>query len=167
MTRDQQMRAALKVLAAPRDQLGAYKEEIDDALNIVEVEVTNDGSKEWVTKKTKGKLRSFRAALRRVQAAHNALPAQVKFFAFRDLDFEKQIAVCDRLLAKPSGQPKRAATKQRLAAREARGLLMRYGHKVSVTRGGKWCELAAILYGDEMADLYHHCCAAKKDRNRG
>jgi hypothetical protein len=162
MTRDEQVRAALKVLAPTSDQREACKERIEDTLNVVGV--TNDGWKELRTKKTKLKLRPFLAALRRVQAAHNALPPQVKFYAFRDPDFKRQIEACDRLLAKPS-VPK-TPTKQRLAATEARALLIHYGRPVATTRRGKWCQLAAILYGDQSANFYHHCCEVMKGRNR-
>jgi hypothetical protein len=108
----------------------------------------------------------------RAQITHNALPIKVKFFAFREVDFKKQIEVCDRLADQPSGHPKRSATKQRLAATEAYHLLRYYDRSVNTTRGGKWCDLSAILYGDPLADLFHYCCQLAKlhrsleDRNR-
>ena len=64
------------------------------------------------------------------------------------------------------GKPKRSAVAKRVAAEEAALLLERAGIPLALRRGGKFCRLAAVLYGDERADLFHHCAAVKKNRNR-
>jgi hypothetical protein len=45
------------------------------------------------------------------------------------------------------------------ATRTAADLLHKHGIKLTKTRRGKFERLAAVLYGDEHADLFHYCTA--------
>jgi hypothetical protein len=164
MKREEQIKKALKLLNPPLSEREECEERIKDALNIIEVEATGqDSHKDWVSKPTKKKLLSYQIGLERAQAAHDALPRRAKF-VFRDIDFKKHIEACERLRNRPSGQPKRARPKQRLAATEAYSLLRHYDIKATTTRRGKWDSLAAILCGVSTT-LSHYCCEVAKSRH--
>jgi hypothetical protein len=61
------------------------------------------------------------------------------------------------------GPPKRTDFGKRRAALAASGLLQKHNLPVNVARRGKFCRLAALLYGDEKADLFCHCRAYKNN----
>jgi hypothetical protein len=75
------------------------------------------------------------------------------------------------------GQPKPSTARsdlQREAAAAAAQLLEKHGLRPTATRKTSkqqvsvFCRLAAVLYGDPRADLYHHCRThIKKTRNQG
>ncbi len=69
----------------------------------------------------------------------------------------------------PLGPPKPSATRfveKHLAAAAAASLLDRIGLRVTVTRHkSTFCRLAAVLYGNKRADLFHQCRAVLKKRN--
>lgn len=164
MTREEQIKEALKVLNPPPSERKECIERLDDILNIIAVETTNkDSHKDWVSKDTKNKLLHYQIALERAQAAYNALPARAKL-VYRNIDFKTHIESCERRINTPSGQPKRTGTKQRFAVVEARGLLSHYGVKATTTRHGKWDALAAILCGDPSTTLSHYCREVTKSR---
>jgi hypothetical protein len=82
-------------------------------------------------------------------------------------DMEQLFARCKWAGSIELDEPKRHdGDAKHIAALEAALLFERYGIPLTTTRGGKFCRLAAALYGDEDADLFHHCCAVKVDRNR-
>jgi len=58
--------------------------------------------------------------------------------------------------------PKPDAFEKRLAAEAAPRLCERFGVKPTTTKDGQFCRLAALLYGDERADVQHHCREARK-----
>ncbi len=165
LTLDQQIKLALKLLAPAKDALAYCVEEIKFAIDTVEVMTTTaEASKAMVSKDTKNKLRAHRDALRKLQTTQQALTDEFGYPFFDigskehiKIDLEKYIDGVERWRAKPAGPPKRAEHKKRLAAEHARWLLWHFGHRVSATRGGPWCKLAAILYGDPSENLYHHC----------
>jgi hypothetical protein len=58
----------------------------------------------------------------------------------------------------PTGPPFRIeAEKQRIAAEHACELWQFSTKKISAAKGSKFCQLAALLYGDPKADLQYQC----------
>jgi hypothetical protein len=155
MNRERQIRAAVKLL-------GRGLEEIELALVAIEYENNQRAlGKEQQAKKFKRALRTMLSALRRARTARDRLPWDIQTFEFVELEnYEER---CEQLLAAaPTAKPKRDEFKKRLAVREAQELLRVHGYKPVTTRKGKWCRLAAILYGNLSANLYPYCCELKK-----
>jgi hypothetical protein len=75
---------------------------------------------------------------------------------------DREIAKAEAFLNRPSPPPRRDASRAKAAVAAAYDLLKWWGHKVPVTRGKKWAQLAAILLGDEDLDLFDHMCAFKR-----
>lgn len=167
MTEDKQIKEACKILGGLQAE-----EQVKFALAAINVE---SAATEWTdveeAKSTKGTLKSLRAAIKRAIDLRKALPDTFREIHFRDLDLERHVETCDRLIGarRPQGAAndfQRGTKRKRLAAREARALLRKFARpeSESTTRGGSWCRLAAILYGDKDADLYHQVCAIKRLR---
>lgn len=165
MTEKEQIKEACKILGGV--QAG---EQVKFALAVINVE---SAATEWTdaeeAKSTKETLTSLRAAIKRAIDLRKALPDTFRQIHFGDLNLERHLKTCDQLIAakKPRGAAialQRGTRRKRLAAREARALLRKFGHPQSATRGDNWCRLAAILYGDMDADLYHQICAIKEPR---
>jgi hypothetical protein len=57
------------------------------------------------------------------------------------------------------GKPKPSADEKQLAAKVALHLLKKHDIGPTTTKTGAFCKLAAALYGDNGADLQHHCRA--------
>jgi hypothetical protein len=166
MTRDQQLKTALQVLAPPRDRREECVKGIVDALNTIQsVTEHRTANRNWASKGTKDKIKIFLAKLKALQAALNNLPPPYQGLALRGVDLKEEIAACERWRAPSFGKPKRTANKQHLAAFEARELLQRYGHPITTTKTGQWCKLSAILFGDPSANLFHSCCHVKNNPN--
>jgi hypothetical protein len=70
------------------------------------------------------------------------------------LELHEKIA---KLASLPLAPPKRSSGLQRYAVSLAADLLDRHNLRRSVTRGGKFCELAAALYGKNSRDMFNHC----------
>src|SRR5262249_36510496 len=89
----------------------------------------------------------------------------IQLYFPRDFPPEKisdWIRQCDKLAKTPSGQPKKSSDPKLRAAKEALYLMHKYGAHVATTKGSNFCRLAAILYGDEKADMQHWCRRALK-----
>jgi hypothetical protein len=56
---------------------------------------------------------------------------------------------------------------KRHAAIEAVRLLEKHGLPLNVTRNGKFCRLAPLLYSDEHIDLFHICRVVKAEQIQG
>jgi hypothetical protein len=78
------------------------------------------------------------------------------------------IGVCKRVEQKHRpGRPKRDdGFGQRLAAREAFGLLTRYAKPIATGENAAFCKLAAILYGNTAANLQRYCREIARDKTR-
>jgi hypothetical protein len=164
MTRAQQIAAAVKVLAPvlrTSQDYAAAREVVDDALNIIGVECANAGALRF-SKADRRAIATFTATLRRAAVAQRRLPAVMRLFSFRDLDCKALIAEAERWLPSKPARPGRPTAKRaQLAVRWARALLTQYGLPVKTTRGSRWCQLAAILYGDKNRDLFSHMLKSK------
>jgi hypothetical protein len=122
-----------------------------------------------VTKADKGKARQIARALRRVDDL-------VRDFNKRDFPLNRfpfdELTKWKKVFTKMAGTPSRKTTRQnalkkRLAVAEAYQLLKKYGsERVTATKSGKFCRLAALLYGDPKADLINQCRAYKRAPTR-
>ena len=76
----------------------------------------------------------------------------------------------DTLARTPLGQPRRKdGLAKRIAVQEAVIQLGSHGLRVVASRGGKLCQLAAVLFGQPRSNLYHQCVevlAERTDRSR-
>jgi hypothetical protein len=114
------------------------------------------------TKADKGQARQIAKALRRVDdlvRGFNKPNFPLVGFPFDELRKWKHVFA--KMGEKPSEESTRLnALKKRLAVAEAYQLLQKYGSKrVTATKGGKFCRLTALLYGDPEADLINQCKA--------
>ena len=166
MTRDQQIRKALEWLAPPPRQRAECQHDIGLALDRVEHGAAAARSFRVAgSKKGKAGLRRYCAALRRLRAAYNALdPAIRPWFSLAEIAYivgkptviDREIGRAEAFLDRPSPPPRRDASRNKAAVAAAHDLLDWWGHKASVTRGGKWEKLAKILTGDLTIDLFDH-----------
>jgi hypothetical protein len=161
MTREEQIAAALKVLApalrSAADRVAA-RERIDDLLNTMGMRVAYAEAFQQLRSQAKRRaLATFAAALRRADVAHRRLTEGLNFVGLDSLNFpvlQPHIATAEELLrAKPL---KRGPYRQQLAVKCARDLLTNYDLPVKTTRKGSWHRLAAILFGDKDYDLFRH-----------
>jgi hypothetical protein len=118
-----------------------------------------------LTKPQKTAARRLAAALRRVEvAAKNpnlAFDAQL-IFSFDVEGFELMRRAAEAIAYQKLAPPSPADGAKSYAAKAAARLLLKHGLPLNVTRGGKFCRLAALLYGDPKADLFRQCRATAK-----
>jgi hypothetical protein len=160
VTREQQIQAALRLLAPEPERRADCERDINRALNIIEREANAGGN---LTKKHKKALRSLEGALRRTVAARRALERHwtTEFGGehLPPLALDEWIAYCQQQCALPRPRRfRRTANPKYHAVDQAERLLRDWGQqdRISVTRRGRWARLAAVLYGDRRADLYNH-----------
>lgn len=130
-----------------------------------------DGMKEVLkrphpNKQSKKAARRYEKALGRVQVVIKDPHLDRFAREYFQLDEVEQLRSYCRSLAKTKlEQPKpRDGIVKSIAASEAASLLERHGLPLKVSRRSRFCRLAAVLFGDRRANLYHHCAAVKKDR---
>jgi hypothetical protein len=166
VTRDQQIRAALALLAPPAPERSACRAHIEIALK--EIDRVLDLK---VSSKDATNARSaYHRALLKLQSAHNALVAAGGFGFFKLGDIGRAIEATKTgrvYYADPPGpisaELRIEGLKTRKAAELAHELIARWraGEEIVTTRHRTWWKLAAILYGDAGADLYQHLRAVK------
>ena len=166
MTRDQQIRKALELLAPPPGQRRECRHDIGVALDRVEHRTATARSFR-VARSKKGKegVRRYYTSLRRLRDAYRSLdPAIRPWFSLAETAYivgkptviDREIAIAEAFLARPSPPPRRDASHNKAAVAVAYNLLGWWGHKAVVTRGGKWAQLAKVLTGDLTVDLFDH-----------
>jgi hypothetical protein len=166
VTRDQQIRKALELLAPPPRQRAECQHDIGLALDRVEHRAAAARSFRVAgSKQGRAGLRRYGAALRRLRSAYHALdPAIRPWFSLAETAYvageptviDREIAKTEAFLERPSPPPRRDASRNKAAVGAAYDLLEWWGHKAVVTRGGKWAQLAKILTGDRTLDLFDH-----------
>ena len=171
MTRDQQIRQALALLAPPPHERAECEYDVQLSLNRAEHDAAAARSfRAAGSKKGKAGLRRYCAALRRLQIAHRGLdPAIRPWFSLAESAYvarqptvlDREIARAETFLNRPSPPPRRDASRNKAAVAAAHDLLKWWGHKVAVTRNGKWAQLSKILVGDQAIDLFDHLRAYK------
>jgi hypothetical protein len=82
--------------------------------------------------------------------------AETAYISGKPTVIDREITMAATFLARPSRSPRRDASRNKVAVGVANYLLEWWGHKGSVTRGGKWEKLAKILTGDLTIDLFDH-----------
>jgi hypothetical protein len=166
MTRDQQIRKALELLAPPPGQRRECRHDIGVALDRVEHRTATARSFR-VARSKKGKegVRRYYTSLRRLRDAYRSLDpairpwfslAETAYIAGKPTVIDREIAIAEAFLARPSPPPRRDASHNKAAVAVAYNLLGWWGHKAVVTRGGKWAQLAKVLTGDLTVDLFDH-----------
>jgi hypothetical protein len=162
VTRDVQIQSALELLEPQPDRRDECERDVKRALRIIKLETTAGvvGSKKY-----KIALRSFQKVLERAEAARKKLIGLERMWTeegddedLLPLGFNQWIAYCERQLGPQPRRrvhDRRAGNPKYLAADWAKDLLVHWGHEASIRRGGRWARLAAVLYGDPEADLYH------------
>lgn len=166
MTRDQQIRKALELLAPPPNDRAECRHDVGLALDRVERRAAAARSfRVASSKEGKASLRRYCAALRRLRNAYNSLdPAIRPWFSLAETAYvtgkatviDREIARAETFLGRPSTPPRREASRNKAAVAAAYDLLEWWVHKAVATRGGKWAQLAQILAGDRAVDLFDH-----------
>jgi len=166
VTRDQQIRKALEVLAPPLRERAECQHDIGLALDRVEQGAAAARSFRVAgSKEGKAGLGRYHAALRRLRNAYYSLDPAIRpwfslvetaYVAGKPTVVDREIAKTESFLDRPSPPPRRDASRNKAAVAAAYDLLGWWGHKAAVTRGGKWAQLAKILAADRTVDLFDH-----------
>jgi hypothetical protein len=166
VTRGQQIRKALELLAPPPNDRAECRHDVGLALDRVERRAAAARSfRVASSKEGKASLRRYCAALRRLRDAYNSLdPAIRPWFSLAETAYvtgkatviDREIVRAEAFLGRPSTPPRREASRNKAAVAAAYDLLEWWGHKAVATRGGKWAQLAKILAGDRAVDLFYH-----------
>jgi hypothetical protein len=166
VTRAQQIRKALELLAPPPSLRAECQHDIVLALDRVETGAAAARSFRVAgSKKGKAGLRRYCAALRRLHIAYNSVHpairpwftlAETAHVAGKPTVIDREIARVEAFLDRPSPPPRREASQNKAAVAAAYDLLGWWGHKPTVTRGGKWEQVAKVLAGNLAVDLFDH-----------
>jgi len=97
-------------------------------------------------------IKQFGTALRKANRSKGGLPEGVRLVLGLDRMIHHLAAY-----GKAHRKPKPDAIRKRLAADYALDLCERFGVKATTARTGKFCLVAAALFGDPNADLQYHC----------
>jgi hypothetical protein len=172
LTRNEQIRKALELLAPPPDCRRECEYDITLCLSIVTQRADVARSFRMArSKEGKARIRRYYAALREVLAAYRALDpairpwfslAETAYVAGKPTVIDREIARAEAFLSRPSPRPRREASRNKAAVAAAYDLLRWWGRKAAVTRGGEWAELAKILAGNRTVDLFDHLRAFKR-----
>jgi hypothetical protein len=115
------------------------------------------------TKSQKKAAKQLASALRRIEIALPKLFNDPDFpvRGFPKPELRKWKPILERIGYFPSGKRRQMnAMRKRLAVAEAYQLLLKYGStRVTATKRGKFCTLAALLFGDRKTDLINQCKA--------
>jgi hypothetical protein len=170
MTRAQQIAKALALLAPSPAELKECQHEIGLALDLVKNNAASAQAFRAASSKNKGGLMRYYAALWRLRNAFNSLDPLIRpWFSLADPAYatgkalEKEIAKAKEFLNRPSAPPRRHASRNQAAVAAAYNLLAWRNKKATVTRGGKWEELAKVLTGDLRGDLFDHLRKFKRN----
>jgi hypothetical protein len=173
VTRDEQVEAALALLAPAAAKREQCRRNVDLMLDFIDRGCkTVPALKMFGSKEGKAKVRRYANALCELQAAYDALGLIKPWFSLTEIAcvagnetavIERELAKTEAILAKPSARPKPEAIRGKFSVAAAHHLLLRWGHKASVTRGGRWERLAKALAGDDLS-VFEHVRAFKNRR---
>ena len=168
--RHAQLRDARRLLRLPQEPTDV--DDVHEALALIDLDERHWAAGRVVYRKsTKVALRKALAALRRLKEAYAQLPDE--YVRARALDIysinwhqlrKHATAFEQDLNAKPKDPFKYVVHRKWFAARVAFQLMHDHGLPTGAEREGKFCKLAAILYGDPKADLYNQCCTVLQER---
>lgn len=161
MTRDQQIRAALTLLAPKAVHRAACRDHIEAALDQIEMQLAGGRQP---TKAQRRLVSSYLRLLERVDHQRGLL--NFHWFVVGAFDDSQkfiagQIKRAEEFLDVYKRPQHRTAEHQRLAVKQAGQLCGIWGRqRPTHTKGGQWHKLAAILLGDPSLDLSRHMTKA-------
>ena len=159
-----QLRDARDLLGLPQDPTDA--DDVHEALALIDLD-----ERHWAAgrveyrKATKGALRKVLSALWRLEQAYAVLPDD--YVRARSLDIDsidwhqvrKHTTMFEQdLHAKRKAPFQYVVHRKWFAVRVAYELMHDHSIPIRAERNGKFCRLAAILYGDPKTDLHKQCC---------
>ena len=160
MTPEEQVRAAFKVLKPPSDRRAICRASIENALGMMAMASSSHRVREAERSKAYSKARrAYHSAARRMRATIVALLA-TGGGAPACLELERMEEAISASEPLPQQYRARASIKPTWAVALAWDLATKWGRSVTLTVGGDWWRLAAILYGRvPLIDLYRHMLA--------
>lgn len=149
------------LVQARKSQIDWRKLLVGDALDRINDTVVAATEDDQVrASSTKSTITKLHSVLRRAAILTATLPdtVQPSFNGLADI-----LRAADAWSRKPSQRKKRAGHRQREAVQEAAFLIgVTNELPMTVTRGGQWYRLSAILYGKKNADLFNYMIRHKK-----
>jgi len=106
-------------------------------------------------------IKQLSAALRRANQPKGGLPEDIRLVLGLDRMIHHLAAY-----GKAHRKPQPDAIRKRLAADYALDLCDQFGVKTTSARTGKFCRVAAALFGDPDVDLQYHCMKALAKKRR-
>lgn len=162
MTRDEQVDAAMALLAPPADRRDECRREIELMLDYVERHSKDAAAfKVFGSKKARGDLRRYAMHLRAARDIISELdPAIRPWFLFFLGELDQEIKTADQWASEESS--KRDAIRVKAALEPTELMLRRWGHKATRTRGGRWERLIKIA-ANTHHDVYNHMRAFRRN----
>jgi hypothetical protein len=175
LTRNEIVDAAVKIIGEDRVQRANVEATVDRTRKLSEMTNRTRSSE---SKEQKRFAKQYSAALRKVITMtrkapfhlriQKGLPLSVPQLGIKEVFDHQHLLrhlealnwICEAYEKSKLGKPKPSADEKRLAAEAALQLLKMHGIDPTTTKNGVLCALAAALYGDEKADLQHHCRGA-------
>jgi hypothetical protein len=158
LTPEQQVKKALRILAPAESVRKKCDEDVCWALEEITVAALEEIFKPQ-GKEVRAAVKRYVVALRRCQAAFNALYRLdlITGGAVAPRNYREDIASYEAWLDEAPDKPRRIAHKNRASVQEARKLIIKYCSEkdLSLTRRSKWHRLSAVLAGDEDVDLFN------------
>jgi len=160
MTREERVAEALELLAPPSERRAECEHDIQRMLDwVVDGCAASTRHKAFGSKRGKASLDRYKTALHDVQAAFAALDPAIKpWFTLPD-GIERELGRTDLRKSRP---PKPDAVATKLATMTSYSLLVWWGHRPALSRGGDWARLTKILAGSG-ASPFEHMRGFKKD----
>lgn len=164
MTREQQVREALKLLAQKNSK--QCRSDIEEALDVIE---SQRQPMEWFSTKDQRKaVEGYRHALKLADSHRTRFPAtpeSKRMFADPGQFIAKQIAAAEQFLSEWVPLPARNFSPiEKTVAWEALQLCLKWGHPPVTTHGGTLHKLAAILRGKPDTSLSRHLPVQTRSR---
>ena len=169
--RSSQIRRAFKLVNPVAADRVLCEKWIGMALDAVAMEREGQiGRAAVFSKQARHHLEGYRRAVRRTQVAYRRMPERLKkdlsivvaIHGGAEIAFDAHVGGCDSVLGRKNKRAS-ALTKKQIdwvkleAAAWASNILEKFrGQPAPVTQGGDLLKLAAILYGDARANLFHH-----------
>ena len=165
MTRQQQINVALKLLAPPRQRRAECRYDIEAAIRWVSgTSEAASAFKAFSSKENREQLKQHKTALRNAVDTYDKIDVSIKPWFYnpvleapgnRQL-FNRQSNTIDEMLAGPVRPQKRDdATLAKAAIPVTYSLCAWWGHKASLTRGGRWEQLINAVACRKVAAFEH------------
>jgi hypothetical protein len=171
MSRDQQIREAVQVLAPTTANQAECANDVTRVLDRLEFGAEVAGAFRVATsKKGRAALKSYSAALRRLRSSCNALDPAVRPWlslamavSGKAIDLNREIRTAEQLAKQRSAVRGPDSSRRKMAVAAAYDLLGWWGHQPTVTRDGRWAQLAQILADDPAFKPFEHMRRFKRN----